>query len=314
MNDDAFDRDLRTLLAAMAPAAVPAKLRVAVAGVPARTAPRSRQAWLGVTRRWAAAVAAIAILGLGALAIASLSHSIGPAGIGGQPTPSTDVTSFHVEYQALPVNGRTPTAADMAAIVRVASRRLELLGVTSPAVMLQPPDRIVIVGQVANEDVVRVVVGTTGHLDFVPLGQNRADQGQQLGSSILGKPCDATTQVNCVLFSGDQVASASIGANQSGLRTVSLVFKDTARALFAGYTAAHVGEVFAVALDGVVVTAPTIMEAIPDGGVDIGQNGIGGYPLEAAQNMVVIVNSGELPYPLRETANSSTQGSAAPGP
>jgi len=105
-----------------------------------------------------------------------------------------------------------------------------------------------------------------------------------------------------VLFSGDQVASASIDANQSGQRTVDIVLRDAGARLFGDYTAGHVGDYFAVVLDGTVITAPTISEAIPGGQVQISQSGQGGYPLAEAQDLVTILQFGQLPFPLQEVA------------
>ncbi len=108
--------------------------------------------------------------------------------------------------------------------------------------------------------------------------------------------------MDCVLFSGDQIAAASIGSNQSDLRTVDFVLKDTGKNLFASYTADHVGDYFAIVLDGKVISAPAINEAIPGGQFQISQSGIGGYPLAEAQNLVTILQFGQLPFPLQEVA------------
>jgi preprotein translocase subunit SecD len=78
---------------------------------------------------------------------------------------------------------------------------------------------------IQNADQIRNLVGTTGRLDFVPLGQTPATQGQELNPAYLAQRCDADHQVNCVLFSGDQVAAASIGANQAGQRTVDFTLR-----------------------------------------------------------------------------------------
>lgn len=112
------------------------------------------------------------------------------------------------------------------------------------------------------------------------------------------------------LFSGDQIAAASIGTNQTGQRTVGFTLTGKGKNLFAAYTAAHIGDFFAVVLDGQIITAPLIQASIPDGQVEISQNGIGGYPLEEAQNLVAILQFGQLPFPLREIAVSG--GSPAP--
>ncbi len=213
---------------------------------------------------------------------------------------------LRVEYQVLPAQGKTPTKSDLNVMRSIIINRIDKSGVSEPQVTTQGSDRIVIeMPGVQNADQIRKLVGTTGRLDFVPLGQTPAQQGQALPASTIDQKCDATHTVNCVLFSGDQVAAASIGTNQTGQRTVNFVLKDTGKQLFAAYTASHVGDFFAVVLDGNVITAPTIQSSIPTGQVEISQNGIGGYPLAEAQNLVTVLQFGQLPFPLKELANTT---------
>ncbi len=83
------------------------------------------------------------------------------------------------------------------------------------------------------------------------------------------------------------------------------MLKDEGKNLFADYTSKHVGDYFAVVLDGEVITAPVINEPIPGGQVQISQGGIGGYPLAEAQNLVTILQFGQLPFQLKELANTT---------
>jgi preprotein translocase subunit SecD len=148
-------------------------------------------------------------------------------------------------------------------------------------------------------------VGTTGRLDFMPLGQTPASQGQELDPAWLATPCADVEQVNCVLFSGDQIAAASIGADQNGQRTVDFTLNAEGKDKFANYTAGHIGDYFAIVLDGEVISAPVIQNSIPNGQVQISQGGIGGYPLAEAQNLVTILQFGQLPFPIQELANTT---------
>src|SRR5262249_44453324 len=159
---------------------------------------------------------------------------------------------------------------------------------SEPQVVTQGSDRIIVeMPGVQNADQVRKLVGTTGRLDFMPLGTNALTSGQSVDPTWLTTKCaNATTSTNCVLFSGDQVAAASIGANQTGQRTVDFTLRDQGKELFADHTAANVGKYFAIVLDGQVISAPRINSSIPNGQVQIESGGIGGYPLDEAQNLV----------------------------
>src|SRR5262245_4484253 len=219
---------------------------------------------------------------------------------------------LRIEYQVLPAEGKTPTRDDLTVLRQIIINRVDKSGVAEPQVVIQGTDRIVVeMPGIQNADQIRDLVGTTGRLDFVPLGQTPATEGQEIPAATLAAKCqdliDAGQPVqNCVLFSGDKVAAASIGANQSGQRTVDFTLRPEGKDAFAQYTTDHVGDYFAIVLDGKVITAPTINEPIPGGHVQISQNGsIGGYPLAAAQNLVTILQFGQLPFPIQELANTT---------
>ena len=183
---------------------------------------------------------------------------------------------LRIEYQVLPDQGKIPTQADLSVLRQVIVNRIDKSGVAEPQVVVQGNDRIIVeMPGVTNADQIRQLVGTTGRLDFIPLGSTPASQDQVLPESYINTNCptDGTTPVDCVLFSGDQVAAASIGANQTGQRTVDFTLKGDAKDLFANYTTDHVGDYFAVVLDGKVITAPVINSAIPNGQVQISRAG-----------------------------------------
>jgi preprotein translocase subunit SecD len=216
---------------------------------------------------------------------------------------------LRIEYQVLPAEGKTPTRDDLAVLRQIIINRVDKSGVAEPQVVVQGNDRIVVeMPGIQNADQIRNLVGTTGRLDFVPLGSpaQAPAEGQELPASTLGQACTAEITENCILFSGDQVAAASIGANQTGQRTVDFTLRSEGKDLFGAYTAEHTGDLFAIVLDGKIISAPQINEPIPGGQVQISQNStIGGYPLAAAQNLVTILQFGQLPFPIQELANTT---------
>jgi preprotein translocase subunit SecD len=209
---------------------------------------------------------------------------------------------LRVEYQAQTVEGKSPSPADMAIIKEIVERRVNGTGVSEPVVVTQGSDRIVVeLPGVTDPDAVRQLVGQTGRLDFVPLGQTQVQEGQVLDLKAFPP-----------LFSGDQVQSASLGQNQQGGLTVDFVLKGDGAKLFGDYTAEHVGDYFAITLDGSVISAPVIRSSIPNGQVQIESgNGIGGFPVKEANNLVTILKFGSLPFPIKEI--SSEQISATLG-
>jgi len=253
----------------------------------------------------------VLIIVIGLFALVSVFSPLAITNANGDTRPVTKLGldlrgGIRLEYQVLAVGDRTPTADDLNTVRQIITNRVNGTGTTEATVVVQRPDRIIVeVPDVQNPQQVEKLVGTTGRLDFIPLGSSPANSGAQLPDSYTSTPCSATLLVNCVLFSGDAVSSATIGADQTGQRTVDFTLNDKGKQLFADFTAAHIGEYFAVVLDGQVITAPVIRSSIPNGQVQISSGGIGGYPLADAQNLVNILQYGALPFPLTEVSNQT---------
>ncbi|HYH93124.1 MAG TPA: protein translocase subunit SecD [Candidatus Saccharimonadales bacterium] len=210
---------------------------------------------------------------------------------------------LRVEYQALPKDGVSPTRESMGVIKDIIERRVNSTGVSEPVVVVQGDDRVVIeLPGVTDVDSVRRLVGQTGRLDFVPLGSTPASDGQILDLTEAGTP---------PLFSGDQISSAAIGQDQQGGLAVDFVLKDEGSKLFADYTAQHIGDYFAITLDGAVISAPVIQNSIPNGQVQISAGGLGGFTAKEANELVTVLKFGSLPFPITEL--SSEQISATLG-
>ena len=208
---------------------------------------------------------------------------------------------LRVEYQAVPVEGKTPGPGDMAIIKDIVERRVNTTGVSEPVVTTQGSDRVVVeLPGVTDPEAVRRLVGTTGRLDFVPLGTTQVTEGQTLDPATYPP-----------LFSGDQVSSATVGTDQNGRPAVNFVLKDTGKTLFADYTRDNIGKYFAISLDNRVISAPVINDSIPNGNVQITGGGLGGFSAKEATDLVTVLKFGSLPFPI--TALSSEQISATLG-
>jgi len=209
---------------------------------------------------------------------------------------------LRVEYQAIPVEGKAPGPEDMAIIKDIVERRVNQTGVSEPVVLTQGSDRVVVeLPGVTDPESVRRLVGQTGRLDFVPLGQTQAQAGQLLDLAV-----------NPPLFSGDQVQSATVGTDQNGQPAVDFVLKGDGAKLFAEYTAQHIQDYFAITLDSTVISAPVIQSSIPNGQVQITGGGLRGFGRKEAQNLVTVLKFGSLPFPIQELSSeqiSATLGS-----
>ena len=76
------------------------------------------------------------------------------------------------------------------------------------------------------------------------------------------------------------------------------MLKSEGAGLFSDYTAKNVGSYFAITLDGAVVSAPVIQNAIPGGNVQITGGGLAGFNAKDATNLVTILKFGSLPFPI----------------
>jgi preprotein translocase subunit SecD len=214
---------------------------------------------------------------------------------------------LRVEYRVDPSGGKAPSLSDVTVVKGIIERRVNATGVSEPVVVTSGTDRIVVeVPGITDTAAIRKLVGTTGQLQFTPLPEadygTASNPGPQHATE--GQPLPTTANLT-PLFSGTEVSSATVGANQQGQRTVNFVLKETGKNLFADYTANHVGDFFAIVLDGVVISAPTIREPIPGGTVQIEAGGVGGFSVKDAQNLVNVLRFGSLPFPVEELSSDT---------
>jgi preprotein translocase subunit SecD len=210
-----------------------------------------------------------------------------------------------IEYQILPVGDRTPGADAQRTERDIIERRVNSTGVAEPLVQTQGTDRIVVeLPGVSNADDIRKLIGTTGRLDFVPIPTGAAppSQGTKIDPTY-EVPCAPPASVSgCILFSGDELASANVDFNTNdlgpGQRAIAFTLKSRGAQLFGDYTTHHVGEYFAIVLDGTVISAPVIQSAIPNGTGRI----TGTFTVAEQTNLVTVLQFGSLPFPLAEVS------------
>ena len=214
-----------------------------------------------------------------------------------------------VEYRIVPAGGKTPTAADLAVVRDIMDKRVNSTGVAEPVVVTSGTDRIVVeLPGVTDTSAVRALVGTTGRLDFVPIPAGTSvTQGQALDlTGATNCPPSGTITKICILFSGDQLESASVGSDAQGNRAVNFRLKTTGSDLFAKWTAAHVQEQFAIVLDSNIISSPVIRQPITGGQVQISNSAtIGGIPQKEAKQLVDVLRFGALPFPVEELSSDT---------
>ncbi len=197
----------------------------------------------------------------------------------------------------------------------VIDRRVNLFGVAEPLVQLeyanaasgQTEDRLLVdLPGVTNVQAAVNAIGQTPTLDFELLNTTTASS-----TSSTTQPTYTTTGLTgAYLKSAALQFSSGNGAVAANAPVVSLTFNDAGAKLFNKITTENVGRTLAIFLDGHVISAPTIQEAIPGGVAQINGNFT---PVEA-RALVQNLNFGALPVPITlESSNTigPTLGAAA---
>jgi preprotein translocase subunit SecD len=240
------------------------------------------------------AIAAAVVIVAAALVSALLPRVDLPVA-GNPPTPVGSMTGgLRLEYQVLPSGGTVATKADVSALIDILRARIEATGVADFSI--SAGDTIVIDLPVdpadqASVTQLRALIGATGRVAFVALGTTPATEGERL-DPVEHPP----------LFAGEHITAASIGQDQTGGRSIDVTLDGEATALFADYTAAHIGDYLGITLDGIVISVPVVMSAISSGSVRISVVGTPESQLADAQRLVTIINSGALPFPIEEVS------------
>ncbi|MEO8229064.1 MAG: protein translocase subunit SecD [Chloroflexota bacterium] len=213
---------------------------------------------------------------------------------------------LRVEYRALPAGGKTPDAAAMNTIRDIIERRVNSTGVSEPIVLVQGTDRVVVeLPGATNREAIERLVGATGQLIFVPL------PAATYGTSTTGSPAGIvdgqplpSDPTLVPLFDGTQLDQANPGSDQNtGEPVVAFTLKDEGSKKFADYTRAHVGEFFAIVLDGTVISAPSIREPITSGSGQITM-GTGADAVAQMNQLVTVLRYGSLPFPIAAVQDS----------
>jgi preprotein translocase subunit SecD len=213
------------------------------------------------------------------------------------------VGGLRVIYSLQPVNGVEPDTGALATTQTIIENRVNSTGVAEPVVQTQGTDRIIVdLPNAKNPDEIRALLVQTGKLDFIPLPPAEYGTGSATGTyqAVEGQPLPTT---ETPLFGGGQIDQAYATTDQTGLRAVGFRLKSTGSQLFGDYTSKHVGEFFAIVLDGKVVSAPVIQSAIT-GGQGIITGGTTGFTAAQMNNLITVLNYGSLPFPLKEESST----------
>jgi len=136
------------------------------------------------------------------------------------------------------------------------------------------------------KDVISKTAKLTLHLEKQTLVNSKVFFNEETGEEVRVQEIPNLT--------GDYIQDAALQYNQNE-PVVSFSFNKEGSDLFAKMTSENVGSRFAIVLDGALITAPVIREAITGGSGQISGN----FTNESANNLAIILKSGSLPTEIK---------------
>lgn len=214
----------------------------------------------------------------------------------------------HLVYEADVSSLQPAEVPELMNVLReIIERRINVFGVSEPVVQVERSsvvaetkrERLIVeLPGVANvEDAVREI-GKTPLLEFKLVDQTAMEAIQAGGASSTEtaglEPYIDTGLTGRYLTRSELVFGSGNGAGLSNEPIVSITFNDEGAKLFEEITRDNVGESLAIFLDGTMMSAPRINEAIGGGKAIISGN----FTPDEARELVQNLNFGALPVPI----------------
>jgi len=195
--------------------------------------------------------------------------------------------------------------------IEVIRGRIDALGTTEPVIIKQGKHRILVqIPGYEDSAHAKQLIGRTAQLEF-KLVDEKGDLDKALSGSLPagdiimygpekmrnGKSYRQPYLLKRrTLLSGTEIADARVSIDSRyNEYAVTLKFNSKGARKFDKLTAAHVGERFAIILEGIVNSAPVIRERIAGGSAQI----TGGFSPAEAHDLAIILRAGALPAPVK---------------
>jgi protein-export membrane protein SecD len=211
---------------------------------------------------------------------------------------------FSILYQALPPNGQTPTSDQMETIRTIMENRVNSTGAVEAIVTTQGNDRVLVeVPGAQDPQTIADMVGKTGSLEFVALPPATYGTNTTTGTQAVPGPNEPIDPSLPAMFTGADLDASKVRARYDAKDgwVVDFGFKEPAASNFATWSGANVGNLFAIVLDGNVVSAPYIKGAITGGTGTIS----GSFTSTSAHDLATILEYGALPFKVADIGHSS---------
>lgn len=186
------------------------------------------------------------------------------------------------------------------------------LGVVEPLVQLGSNNRVIVeLPEVDNPDQAINLLKETGSLEFVEALRFPLQEGDRLLTSaalelaageVMTETYTYPDRIFPTVMTGAHLEDAQVGFDAAGGRSVDFTLTEEGQVIFSEYTSRHVGDILAITLDGVVVSAPVIQSPITTQNGQI-TGGAGGFDAQEAESIAIKLKYGALPVPLSVVEN-----------
>jgi preprotein translocase subunit SecD len=194
--------------------------------------------------------------------------------------------------------------------IEVVRNRIDALGTTEPVIAKQGDHRILVqIPGYENTARAKSLIGRTAELEF-KLVDEKGDLDRALAGDvppddeiIYGDPVKRGDKIyrqpylvkKRTELSGNEVTDARVSIDSRyNEYAVTLKFNNRGAERFDKLTSQHVGERFAIILEGVVKSAPVIRERISGGTAQI----TGNFTPQEARDLAIVLRAGALPAPV----------------
>ncbi len=185
--------------------------------------------------------------------------------------------------------------------LEIIRRRVDEAGTREPTIQRQGSDRILIqVPGIGSAEELLTLIGRTAKLTFNEVvGQVASpDAPPGLGNIIVPSVNEGEGYYiikRAPVVGGDMLVDAQTEFDQNGSPAVGFRFNPTGARLFGAHTSANVGQLFAIVLDGEVISAPRIQSPI------LGGAGIitGRFSIEESTQLAILLRAGALPASIK---------------
>ncbi len=226
-------------------------------------------------------------------------------GLGLRPYEAT-ANGAQIQVRMTPEARRFFVTDAVQSSISVIRRRIDPAGNKEVSIQPQGGDRIVVqVPGDSDPEALKAVIVSTGQLTFH--AHDRAADPTEASAGLLppgrllvpytaSEGAGGLVLLEDPIITGDMVTEASAQLNPDGGGfQINFSFDGRGARRFGNYTREHIGELFAIVLDGEIISAPTIQSPITGGSGRI----TGNFTPQEATRIATLIKAGALPAELQ---------------